>query len=286
MAHATNYIEAIHEAIVLDIAFPRQEGPSHYNQILMDNDAITSPVEKALRRLDVTQFLNLIRENKQLLMITVHNDRLPFHIFCQLATLEQMNEFKSIVGDSIKTCNVFGASRTENSSWDDLLSELVNKQEDTQDGMYPIHYACVHRNIPIIEFLLENGADINAKTKEGHEMTALHLAAQKDLKGVFTFLLSNGADTTISSIKGYTIAHMAALMGNSDLIPVLIQYNVDMLKKNADGFTPFKIALYHNQQEFIQEMVVKGVAIHPDDKAFVIQHNLRGYIALFNQYGV
>ena len=45
---------------------------------------------------------------------------------------------------------------------------------DDMDGLTPLHEACANGHLDIIQFLLENGADVNALSFE--ENTGLHFA--------------------------------------------------------------------------------------------------------------
>ncbi|EAY21101.1 hypothetical protein TVAG_282710 [Trichomonas vaginalis G3] len=66
-------------------------------------------------------------------------------------------------------------------------------------GMAALHYAILYinpesknDNKDLIELLLSNGADVNAKSHTG--MTPLHIAAQGGKNELFEILVSNGAD--------------------------------------------------------------------------------------------
>ena len=69
----------------------------------------------------------------------------------------------------------------------------------------PIHYACENGFIDILNLLLDNGADINARI-ELDDMTPLHMAClQQPLYiDVIRTLLRRGADRTMQSRDGYT----------------------------------------------------------------------------------
>ena len=54
-----------------------------------------------------------------------------------------------------------------------------------------MHIACVYGHFELAKLLLEAGADIEAKTKNGY--MALHLAAQYGHALIITLLLENGA---------------------------------------------------------------------------------------------
>jgi ankyrin repeat protein len=79
----------------------------------------------------------------------------------------------------------------------------INQNYRKTEGTNLLHEACAHGNIDLIKYLVKNGIDINARTKDqrGRGFTPLHLAAvsYKADVDVIEFLLKSGADPTIKS---------------------------------------------------------------------------------------
>lgn len=63
----------------------------------------------------------------------------------------------------------------------------VNKED--WEGRLPIHYACESSNLKIVEFLVENGADINSPPNSKHGFTALHWAISSESVDIVRFLI-------------------------------------------------------------------------------------------------
>ena len=59
------------------------------------------------------------------------------------------------------------------------------------DGMTPLLYAALYENYEMVQLLVENGANINARNAEGD--TALSIAGNKNNRAIYNFLLENGA---------------------------------------------------------------------------------------------
>ncbi|KAI9292001.1 ankyrin [Neoconidiobolus thromboides FSU 785] len=78
---------------------------------------------------------------------------------------------------------------------------LVNSVDSY--GYAPLHYAAKHNHLSITKILLVNGANINAKTK-GLKTTVLHRAILDKNKEMINFLLDNGADLDIVDDLGRT----------------------------------------------------------------------------------
>ena len=60
-----------------------------------------------------------------------------------------------------------------------------------QSGFTPLHIACVYGHFDIAKLLLEEGGDVEAKTKNGY--MPLHLAAQHGHKLLIEILLIHNA---------------------------------------------------------------------------------------------
>ena len=100
----------------------------------------------------------------------------------------------------------------------------------------PLALAMAIDNIEIIELLLANGADVNAKM-EG-DVTPLILSIFKKDKRIVELLLANGADVNAKMEGGITLLHVAYLEGNKEIIKLLIANGADVNAKDENGLTP------------------------------------------------
>lgn len=79
-----------------------------------------------------------------------------------------------------------------------LLKYGININVTDGIGMTPLHYAVGTNNLSATIFLIDNGADIHALTKEGN--TPLHIAAAGNPKTT-RFLIQAGADTNAKNVE-------------------------------------------------------------------------------------
>ncbi|XP_034648385.1 protein phosphatase 1 regulatory subunit 12C isoform X3 [Trachemys scripta elegans] len=68
------------------------------------------------------------------------------------------------------------------------------------DGISALHQACIDENLEVVQFLVENGADVNQADNEG--WTPLHVAASCSYKEIAQYLLDHGAQVAAVNSDG------------------------------------------------------------------------------------
>ena len=110
----------------------------------------------------------------------------------------------------------------------DAIALLDEKEVDVNatniNGMTPLHYAVNEQNSVMIETLLQYGADPNIQTNEEiGANTPFHLAVSLNLLDIVDRLLGlENADPTIQNKCGFTMMHIAAKDGYTDMVNILI----------------------------------------------------------------
>ena len=103
------------------------------------------------------------------------------------------------------------------------------------DRSSPLHVAVYRGYTELALLLLENGADVSATANEGR--TALHLASSE---AVSLLLLQHGADVSAKATgvyRGMTPLHMAASVGNTEVVRVLIEHRANVSAEDDYGRT-------------------------------------------------
>ena len=90
--------------------------------------------------------------------------------------------------------------------------------------------------------LVENGADINAATNYVPGLTPLMFAVQESHIDAVNYLLDQGADVNLQQESGYTALHFAAANGYFNALKCLIKHGADVNARNKNNRTPLMLA--------------------------------------------
>lgn len=142
--------------------------------------------------------------------------------------------------------------------------------------------ACFHGHWRLVEFLIENGADVNHQASDNGE-TALHAALSKANRWKYTevvrLLLAHGADPNRATIpgseagafmrdcrtKGETPLHRAAAFGNEEDIEALLAAGARVDAKDVHGDAPLSWASWYLRPGSVLGLLLHGpYRIHPE----------------------
>jgi uncharacterized protein len=98
-----------------------------------------------------------------------------------------------------------------------LVETLVLKyQVDVnKTGWTALHYACTTGRLSVAQFLVANGAKINALSPS--DTTPLMMAVNSGNEQLIKFLLDNGADLRMRNHEGYSAIDVADLFSKTDI---------------------------------------------------------------------
>jgi hypothetical protein len=123
-------------------------------------------------------------------------------------------------------------------SWPKVKTEVRNDKDESV-----LMLAALKGYLPLVKKLVERDADVN---KTG--WTPLHYAASSGHVPVIEFLLDNSAYIDAESPNGSTPLMMAAMYGSPEAVKVLIQAGADLGIKNQLGLTALDFAIRGNRQ--------------------------------------
>lgn len=93
-----------------------------------------------------------------------------------------------------------------------------------------------------IKSLIEQGANVNQKNKEGDFPTKIAFMCGK--QNVVKYLLEKGADINQQDRHGHTLLHLAALEDNEEMISYLLEHGANINQKDNYGQTSLHFSTY------------------------------------------
>ncbi|XP_023698133.1 poly [ADP-ribose] polymerase tankyrase-2 isoform X2 [Paramormyrops kingsleyae] len=121
-----------------------------------------------------------------------------------------------------------------------ISPESVNSRDTAGRKSTPLHFAAGFGRRDVVEYLLQNGANVHARDDGG--LISLHNACSFGHAEVVSLLLHHGADANSKDNWNYTPLHEAAIKGKIDVCIVLLQHGADPTIRNTDGRTPLDLA--------------------------------------------
>jgi hypothetical protein len=107
----------------------------------------------------------------------------------------------------------------------------------------------------IVQYLLSNKADANAKDGKGNN--ALILALEKGHTEIVQYLLSNNADANAKDGKGNSALILASEKGHTGLVQYLLTNKADVEAKQKDGWASLHFASQKGHDKVAELLVVR-----------------------------
>jgi ankyrin repeat protein len=144
-------------------------------------------------------------------------------------------------------------------------------QEQGQ-GLQLLHMCAQNGDISTAKALLQHGAHVDSK--DYREVTPLLMSCEAGKLPMVEFLLENGADVNWLG-KGQTALHIASAKGDETLVGLLLKYGANVLITDRPHHQkPFDVAM-GNKHEKVAEMLR---AAQPEEaRAYTCVHTLKGH---------
>ncbi|MCD4654049.1 ankyrin repeat domain-containing protein [bacterium] len=146
--------------------------------------------------------------------------------------------------EAVKTCIKNGAD--------------VNSKNDR--GWTTLHWAAFKGHLKIAEYLIQQGAEVDALAKNNNNKTPLMLAALEGKANVVDLLIKNGANVSSKDRDGSTALHMAAASGHYKAVKLLIEKGAIVNAKDVMGFTPLFFAK-SNYRDFKEDKYLAVIKV-------------------------
>ena len=115
-------------------------------------------------------------------------------------------------------------------------------------------------DIKAVQWLLANGAEVNAKREDG--WTPLHFAASQNASEVVNVLLANGAEVNAKDYGGDTPLRFAAFFDAFEAVEILLANGAEVNAKDNYGGTPLHSAAVWNSSEAAAVLLANGAEVN------------------------
>jgi len=128
---------------------------------------------------------------------------------------------------------------------------LIDKGADVNaKGAVDITPLLAARGFPMIKLLVSRGADIQAQ-RRFQRMTKLHMVCTEKDKDVVEFLINKGAQVDRKNRRGQTPLWLAASCGRKEIVELLIKKGADINVSNNQGLTLLTMAKQQKHTEVV-----------------------------------
>jgi ankyrin repeat protein/GTPase SAR1 family protein len=167
--------------------------------------------------------------------------RLPLHVACEVGSLE--------------CCRALVESAVDQSS-----AMVVSKPHN---GWTPVFYAVNGKkggHLNVLKWLVETFSVPIDEQDEENKQTPLHIACRLGFHIIAKYLIDCGAIVSSRNKDGYTPLHWAALYNKEDVVDVLIGNNADVNAQNNEKNTPLHLAKKKGNEAVCKKMISSGRA--------------------------
>lgn len=247
----TNRSRAV--AHFLNIGIQSSEELLKKAQLLADNvHQLRNEMIEAVKINNVEKVIDLISRDSDL--VNASNSKGETAVL--MAAYYRATEIKELLIHNGAELNIFEAAAVGNTT---RVKELVGNLPEliatySIDGFTPLGLACHFGNEETALLLLDCGADVNARSKDGQlNNMAIHAAIAGNFEHITRTLIEYGADVNIKCEgewrQGFSPLHVAGYFGRESIIKVLLQHHADKKAKNTNGETPYELAITRGHPE-------------------------------------
>jgi ankyrin repeat protein len=120
-----------------------------------------------------------------------------------------------------------------------------------------IHAAAEGGDLAAVQSLVKSDRRL-VEARDWENLTPLHLAAFHGHKDVVEFLISQGACVNAKTTAGVTPLHMAAQIGNQDVAQVLLDHKAKINTVDSSGWTPLARAEKWDHPDMVKFLQAHG----------------------------
>ena len=138
-----------------------------------------------------------------------------------------------------------------------VTPENINCRDALGRNSTPLHLAAGYNNYEVAEYLLENGADVNAQDKGG--LIPLHNASSYGHVDIAALLIKHNTKVNATDKWGFTPLHEATQKGRTQLCALLLAHGADPFTKNQEGQMPIALATAEDVKCLLQDAMTTAL---------------------------
>lgn len=132
-----------------------------------------------------------------------------------------------------------------------LTSENINCRDTAGRNSTPLHLAAGYNNYEVVEYLLENGANVNSTDKGG--LIALHNASSFGHLEIAAILIKYNTQVDAVDKWGFTPLHEAAQKSRTQLCSLLLAHGANPFLTNQEGQTAYDLSTAEDVKSLLQD---------------------------------
>ncbi len=117
-------------------------------------------------------------------------------------------------------------------------------------------------NSDLVQLLLDNGTDVNAKSADGYGYTALIYASSSGNKEIVKLLLGYGADVNAVLNNGCTALIVASVKDQKEIVKLLLDSGAEVNAAGNDGETALMFASKERFKEIVKLLLERGAKVN------------------------
>lgn len=146
----------------------------------------------------------------------------------------------------------------------DCLDEGANIEAKNTRGYTPLHQAAWKGHIDVVQYLvLQKGARLDST--DNWKQTPLVISVRDYKHDVMRFLIDQGADVSAKTKRGKTALLRAIEYGNKIAIDCLLEKGADINVKDNEGKNALIYAVESTRPELVKFFIGKGLDIYDTD---------------------
>jgi len=156
-----------------------------------------------------------------------------------------------------------GAKESEADVSDNNTESAKPAKNANEDKDAQLLQAAKYGNLPAVQALLANGADVNAK-ETTYGATALIIASQNGHTEIVKLLLEKGADVNAKvTTYGAGALYAASQNGHTEVVKLLLEKGADVnVKQTVDGTTALMVASQNGHTDVVKLLLEKGADVN------------------------